>query len=1802
MDLPRARVLVELPYPIAYPYSLVFAEETPASARRWALCFTGYQVLRTLCLPLVGQYLRSPIDEQATDAVANLNRAIAAIRSPFYSDWITLLYALRRYLPRVGLTPLFSSLSDALNALKEPTDRPVGMRGNSRLAPLEALLALRNGTAHGGMPDENEALRHLDAYVLVLHQVLAAFDFLGEHTLYVLDDDSADVLAGMARVRALRGVRPGEPAEMDLDDATVAAFEESPAILVGPASPPMPLYPLFQRIALEEPLYLYDGHYGIRVGTRHSVEERSYIYFLGVHHRAEDASARSADRLRELLARRNISFSLTKDQAAPWTIADSAADYSRRTLFDLVGTKYFPACYVPFRDLERHLAAFLPQPALEISNWGPDTTRKRFVAGLVLVGLAGSGKTALLAHLVERLLARPEDEAGRDNPNLVLFLRGNGVALRPGGMSLFADVAEKLGLAVEGAATRASGKGGFSSFRELLDHLHGRWKQDRVSGRRLILVLDALNEAPFAEQVIREALEMIGTAACYPWCKLILSTRQEWLSLWSAKQGAQETSPLEELRPWLYADNSESEWGKQAPPIVTVETLRKDQAREVYERYQATHKEGELGTRVPACRTPWEELPVPTRQLLASPLHLHLFMEAFDDQNAEPVRTAAVLFRRYVDRTMAERPGLGPAVEAVLGHLLGDLSRPTADLGDDDCHAIRQAWVRAHTPEEARLLLSPVEALAHEGLIGKRVREEGGGYRFTYQQVAAYLVYRHLAAGLPTGADEVASWRARAKARQAFTEYALAFGFLLREWARRDQLGQLGTLLEGAPPWLADVAATLLVEQARSGYVPGKGSREAEKAAGALAATGKVSCASVLHVAAYQLTDTRFGVAAGPYYEACIALREPVWASGTAPEELGFALGRSLCSLAELYEEAGRQAEAEATLRKALAIFEALARAHPDYVGVASRLAQALTGLGWLLDVQERVTEAEDCFREALEVRERLWAEHPDQPALGDGLAVTLAALAGLHHDLGRDSEAEACHLRALQIREALHKSHPQDDDVARGLAHTLDALADLWRTAQRNDEAAAAYRRAIEILRAQERESPEDVALAGQLAWALTDLGLLYSGTGRLAEAEAMHLQALEVREGLWATNPEVVRIGQGLVYTLSYLGSVRRRLGKLAEASEAYERAASLVRELAQRHPHSASLAWQRAWVLSSWGRARSDAVPASDVEAAYRQVVAVREAVWGSSPDNVAVGRRLASALVSLGWQLRHAGRTDEAEGIYRRAADVRSAVRSLDPKNVVLAREQAASLYQVGKVHAELGQTETACQDLRRALETFEALTAACPTDNGLANSAAWAWGTLGACAGKLKRLDEAVAAMEKAVAYREGLLERAPQDFRRRRLAMDLHWLGYWQKAAERLSEAEASCRRAIALREGLLASGSHSPALLRELAQSLNNLGVILRLLRRPAEAITAYQRAEGLKHELHRQQPDNPAIADELARTRTNLGRLLGEVGKVTEAVAVYRGAIDVRAGLAAAQPDRADVQGRLARTLEDLGLLEQVAGRRAAAEKDYLRALQVRKAQQEAGGRLAAAGAMALTLNRLGVLRRAMGRTQEAEATYRDGLGLYEELWREAPSDAEIGDGLARVCSNLGNLYRDTGRSDEAGKAYERAVQVREGLLTAFPRRTALREGLAQSLHGLGSFLFAQGHHETAEAAYLRALRLREQSWADGNPGEPLRDGLAQSLFALGGLWLAKGARAEAEEALRRAVALREALWTDRPGNLGYGQRFANALERLAGLCREAGNQVEADRLQGQAFEVREALQVAETRASDTGPTSSV
>lgn len=177
MDEPQSDILRDFPYPIAYPYAAVFDTTEPAVNRRWALCYTQYQLARFVGLTLVSHYLNLPVVKGDTKSQNTLNKNIADLSHPFFTTWIDLLHVFRKHSAHAGLDPLFPELAAALQALNAEHSHPVGRPG-SKDGPLGAIVTLRNETAHGSLAEEIEAERHLEHYVPLLHHVLAAFAFV----------------------------------------------------------------------------------------------------------------------------------------------------------------------------------------------------------------------------------------------------------------------------------------------------------------------------------------------------------------------------------------------------------------------------------------------------------------------------------------------------------------------------------------------------------------------------------------------------------------------------------------------------------------------------------------------------------------------------------------------------------------------------------------------------------------------------------------------------------------------------------------------------------------------------------------------------------------------------------------------------------------------------------------------------------------------------------------------------------------------------------------------------------------------------------------------------------------------------------------------------------------------------------------------------------------------------------------------------------------------------------------------------------------------------------------------------------------------------------------------------------------------------------------------------------------------------------------------------------------------------------------------------------------------------------------
>jgi WD40 repeat protein/CHAT domain-containing protein/tetratricopeptide (TPR) repeat protein len=233
--------------------------------------------------------------------------------------------------------------------------------------------------------------------------------------------------------------------------------------------------------------------------------------------------------------------------------------------------------------------------------------------------------------------------------------------------------------------------------------------------------------------------------------------------------------------------------------------------------------------------------------------------------------------------------------------------------------------------------------------------------------------------------------------------------------------------------------------------------------------------------------------------------------------------GTAITSLASVYHQLGRYAEAEPLYKHALAIAESLG---PDRADVA----RLLNDLARLYRNQGRHAEAEPLLRRTLAITEQaLGSAHPD-------VARALNELGVVYQILSRYSDAEPLHKRALGIYE-LTLGHEHTS-----VATALNNLAELFRVQSRFTEAEPLYRRALAIY--------EAAAEHRAMVITLNNLAELYVSDDRQAQADLFLQRSHTIRDQLVGIG------GKRLRETTAPRGTSfpTQLMGNFAQAEEVY------------------------------------------------------------------------------------------------------------------------------------------------------------------------------------------------------------------------------------------------------------------------------------------------------------------------------------------------------------------------------------------------------------------------------------------------------------------------------------------------------------------------------------------------------------------------------------------------------------------------------------------------------------------------
>jgi serine/threonine protein kinase/tetratricopeptide (TPR) repeat protein len=269
-------------------------------------------------------------------------------------------------------------------------------------------------------------------------------------------------------------------------------------------------------------------------------------------------------------------------------------------------------------------------------------------------------------------------------------------------------------------------------------------------------------------------------------------------------------------------------------------------------------------------------------------------------------------------------------------------------------------------------------------------------------------------------------------------------------------------------------------------------------------------------------------------------------------DQLNLAMAYRTRALFDIYVPSGR-----AEIDQAIAVTDPLMQTDGSRVEVRNERAQEYLILAYILDAVGDRLQAIDAFRKVRALRQDILRTNPDYPGIRQGVAKVTVLLA---HQIGRfSSPAEAMPLMSEGIGdyEVLVKATGGDPGVVRELSTAEERRGDV--ELMKGDIAAARsdFDRSHKRLERLARLDPENKMLQSDLWVAEFHDGRLLSVAGRNAEALVVLQRAFQGYQALHLEED----VGPGPGAMLAWIGEAQTGTHNLTEALKSYEKAAAIL-----------------------------------------------------------------------------------------------------------------------------------------------------------------------------------------------------------------------------------------------------------------------------------------------------------------------------------------------------------------------------------------------------------------------------------------------------------------------------------------------------------------------------------------------------------------------------------------------------------------------------------------------------------------
>jgi tetratricopeptide (TPR) repeat protein len=258
--------------------------------------------------------------------------------------------------------------------------------------------------------------------------------------------------------------------------------------------------------------------------------------------------------------------------------------------------------------------------------------------------------------------------------------------------------------------------------------------------------------------------------------------------------------------------------------------------------------------------------------------------------------------------------------------------------------------------------------------------------------------------------------------------------------------------------------------------------------------------------------------------------------------------------------------------QRALAL---LAAADPSKAVWQHELAASQDGMGNVLRVQGDLAGALVAYRESLAVIQRLAATDPSNAVWQRDLSVSQGQMGDVLLARGDLAGALQAYRESHAILQRLASAHPFNLGWQRDLSISRSKLGDVLVAQRDLAGALLAYRQSLALSRRLASADPSNAGWQRDLSVTHERMGDVLSAQGDLAGALAAYRESLAIRQRLASANPCNAAWQRDLSLSQSNLGDVLSAQGDLAGALSAWRESLAVSQRLAAADPSNA--VWQ-------------------------------------------------------------------------------------------------------------------------------------------------------------------------------------------------------------------------------------------------------------------------------------------------------------------------------------------------------------------------------------------------------------------------------------------------------------------------------------------------------------------------------------------------------------------------------------------------------------------------------------------------